>query len=76
MNVSALNGAAYWNSFMDGSRGGWAEVCVETYLSLEQSPGNASEKVSFVTNLLNIEIIIQAKLSFSIGLQHYRSVEW
>jgi hypothetical protein len=62
MNITALNETSYWNSFTDGSRGGWAEVCVETYLSLT-SPGNEDEEVDFVNNVLNVSVALNGDFS-------------
>ena len=63
-NITAINGTKYWNSFTDGSKGGWFEACVETYLSftdnLNMGNDNVDQKVTFKNNILNISVSLTA----------------
>jgi len=64
MNVTALNGTSYWNAFIDGTRGGWVEACVETYLqftdTLNLGNDNPTQKVVFKNNLLNMSVSLNS----------------
>jgi len=59
-NITTLNGTSYWNAFTDGTRGGWVQVCVETYLTFQDnvSLGNDDviEKINFKNDLLNMSV--------------------
>ena len=57
MNISSLITSKYWNTFSDGSNGGWVELCIETYLNHADKNGiNPDEKVTATNNLLNISV--------------------
>jgi len=60
VNITALNNTNYWTPFNNGDRGGWVEVCVETYLELEDTYelGNdeSKQKITFKNNVLNISV--------------------
>ena len=64
MNVTSINETEHWNTFTDGTRGGWAEACVETSLILQDSIdlGNDASpiKVTFKSNVLNISVSLTA----------------
>lgn len=63
-NITAINGTKYWNSFTDGSNGGWFRACVETYLSFTDNSnmgnGGVDQKVTFKNNVLNISVSLTA----------------
>ena len=60
MNMTALDGTMYWNTFTDGNRGGWVEACVGTYLkftdTLNLGNDNPTEKVIFKNAILNMSV--------------------
>jgi len=60
MNVTSIIQTDYWNTFTDGTRGGWAEACVETSLILQDNIdlGNVASplKVTFKSSILNISV--------------------
>ena len=60
MNVTSINETEYWNTFTNGTRGGWAEACIETSLILQDNIGLANNtsllKVTFKSNILNISV--------------------
>ena len=64
MNITAINGTKYWNAFTDGTRGGWVEACIETYLHFTDDPdlGNGGEvqKVTFKNNVFNVSVSLTA----------------
>jgi len=64
MNVTAINRTEYWTPYADGTRGGWVEVCAETYLSLEDDSdlgnGDTKTNVNFKNNILNISVSLTA----------------
>jgi len=64
MNVTAINRTTYWNTYAYGTRGGWVEVCAETFLSFQDDGvlGNdpAITKVDFKNNILNISVSLTA----------------
>ena len=64
MNVTAINRTDYWTPYADGTRGGWVEVCTETYLSFKDrndlNNGAADTKVDFKNNILNISVSLTA----------------
>merc|ERR1740124_602838 len=64
MNVTAINRTNYWTPYADGTRGGWVEVCTETYLRFKDDSdlGNGPEKtkVDFKINILNISVSLTA----------------
>ena len=64
MNVTAINSTKYWNAFTDGTRGGWVEACIETYLQFTEDPkyGNGGEvqKVTFKNNVFNMSVSLTA----------------
>lgn len=64
MNVTAINGTKYWNQYTDGTRGGWVQMCVETFLSFEDDidlgNNDSNPKVNFKNNVLNISVSLTA----------------
>ena len=64
LNVTSINRTQYWNAFTDGSRGGWVEACVETFLTFKDNInlGNddSPEKVVFSNTVLNISVSLTA----------------
>ena len=64
MNVTSINSTKYWNTFTDGTRGGWVEACIETFLTFEDNIdlGNddSPEKVVFRNTVLNISVSLSA----------------
>mmetsp|Transcript_26888 Transcript_26888/g.40374 ORF Transcript_26888/g.40374 Transcript_26888/m.40374 type:complete len:127 (+) Transcript_26888:265-645(+) len=64
MNVTAINGTKYWKTFTDGTRGGWLEACVETYLMFTDTVGldndDADQKVTFKNNVFNVSVSLTA----------------
>ena len=64
MNVTAINGTQHWNPFTDGTRGGWVEVCAETFLSfkddIDLGNNDTTSKVVFKNNVMNISVSLTA----------------
>ncbi len=60
INIDEVNNTFYWNPFTDGTKGGWVEVCLETYLSftddLDRGNDDVEQKVDFVNHRLNISV--------------------
>ena len=60
VNITALNATSYWEAFEDGTRGGWVQACIETYLELNDTLnlGNDDtvQKVDFKNTVLNISV--------------------
>ena len=71
MDINALNstGTNYWKPLPDGTRGGYAQVCVETYQYFTETnsalgnPVDEETKVGFINNLLNISVSLSADYS-------------
>jgi len=64
MNITAINATTYWKPYTDGTRGGWVEVCAETFLVFEDNInlGNddSTSNVVFKNNILNISVSLTA----------------
>eukprot|EP00586_Coscinodiscus_wailesii_P022497 CAMPEP_0172518400 /NCGR_PEP_ID=MMETSP1066-20121228/290800_1 /TAXON_ID=671091 /ORGANISM="Coscinodiscus wailesii, Strain CCMP2513" /LENGTH=692 /DNA_ID=CAMNT_0013300785 /DNA_START=47 /DNA_END=2125 /DNA_ORIENTATION=+ len=65
VNITALNKTNYWNAFIDGTRGGWVQVCLETALVYEKPDdipdlgnGNTNEKITFKSNIFNVSVTL------------------
>jgi len=78
MNITALNGTSYWNTFTDGTRGGWAEACVETYLEVEDTLANDKSKlkVDFKNNILNMSVSLTSDFTVDgVSVEREEAVE-
>ena len=72
-NITALNGSQYWNKFEDGTKGGYAEICVETYLSFTDSMnGGNMEKVELKNSILNISVSLNPDFTLTTGVKAER----
>ena len=64
VNITALNGTSHWNEYTDGTRGGWVEMCVETFLSfndlVDLGNDDSNPKIIFKNNVLNISLSLTA----------------
>jgi len=78
MNITALNSTSYWNTFTDGTRGGWAEACVETYLEVEDTLANDKSKlkVTFKHTILNMSVSLASDFTVKdVGVEREEAVE-
>ena len=63
MDIDALNGTEYWNPFIDGNRGGWVEVCTETYLTFIDTLNDEETKMNFKNNVFNISVSLTSNFA-------------
>jgi len=78
MNITALDGTSYWNTFTDGTRGVWAEACVETYLDVEDALTNdkLKLKVTFKNNILNMSVSLESDFTVDgVGVEGEEAAE-
>jgi len=81
VNITALNGTSHWNTFTDGTRGGWAEACVETYLEVEDTHASVLVnddsylKTNFKNHVLNISVSLTSDFDFTPDNSHIKIEE-
>jgi len=79
MNVTALSGTEYWNTYTDGTDGGWVELCCETFLSFEDSINLGNDdtktKVVFKKKIMNVTFSFITNFEIEVSKQREVSME-
>jgi len=75
INITAINGTSYWNAFMDGTRGGCVQACLETYLTFKDTltlgNDNPIKKIVFKNTLLNMSVSLTSDFEVDdINVEH------